>query len=117
MSYANGFDVQVFSTAVLAEVDRLTTDPVDRAHVSYYIYTHKEKYRCYNFEAEPECFGPELRVTLDEQNDYLMLCKVAEALIPEKPLFTAVDITQYLRAHPEVVSINNAVSQKNPNEL
>ena len=69
-TFANGFDVQIFSTKVLAEVDSLTQDPVDRTHVSYYIYTHKERFRCYNFEAAPEAHGPDLRMTLDEENDY-----------------------------------------------
>ena len=38
-------DVQVFPTAVLAEVATLTDDPADREHVSLYIYEHPERYR------------------------------------------------------------------------
>jgi spore coat polysaccharide biosynthesis protein SpsF (cytidylyltransferase family) len=37
-------DVQVFPTAVLAEVDRLTDAPQDREHVSSYICEHPECY-------------------------------------------------------------------------
>ena len=47
-TYPDGLDVQVFPTAVLAEVDRLTDDPADREHVSLYIYEHPERYRLRN---------------------------------------------------------------------
>lgn len=117
LSYAIGFDVQVFPTKILAEVAELTQDPIDRTHVSYYIYNHPERYRLYNWEAEPECYGADLRMTLDERADLLALNKVAEALLPEHPHFSAKDVTQYLRAHPEVVAINQAVRQKEVHEL
>ena len=44
-TYPRGMDVQVFPTAVLAEVATLTDDPADREHVSLYIYEHPERYR------------------------------------------------------------------------
>ena len=116
-TYANGFDVQVFPTSVLSEVDVLTQDPVDRTHVSYYIYMHPEKYRLHNWVADKESFGPELRMTLDEQTDYEALSRVAKALLPEKPDFSAKDVTQYLRAHPEVVALNVNIRQKEAYEL
>ena len=40
-----GMDIQVFPTAVLAEVATLTDDPADREHVSLYIYEHPDRYR------------------------------------------------------------------------
>ncbi len=116
-SFANGFDVQVFSTKVLAEVDTLTQDPVDRTHVSYYIYTHKDRFRCRSFEADKETYGPDLRVTLDEERDYNALCVIADALYPLDPYFSARTITQYLRAHPEVIAMNAAVLQKEAHDL
>jgi spore coat polysaccharide biosynthesis protein SpsF (cytidylyltransferase family) len=78
---------------------------------------HQEKYFCYNWQAEPESFGPELRMTLDEDADYRALVAVADALIPTNPNFSAKDVTQYLHAHPEIVAINNNVRQKEVYEL
>jgi spore coat polysaccharide biosynthesis protein SpsF len=115
-TYANGFDVQVFPTKVLREVASLTADPTDRTHVSYYIYTHPQKYRCYNWEADKESYGPELRMTLDEDSDYKALITVAEALLPTNPGFSAKDVTQYLRAHPDVIAMNKNVRQKEVHE-
>ena len=116
-TFPNGFDVQVFPTKILAQVASLTDDPIDRTHVSYYIYMHPEKYRCYNWAAPPESFGPELRMTLDEEADYRALTIVAEALAPAHPEFSARDVVLYLREHPDVVAINAAVRQKEVHEL
>lgn len=118
-SYANGFDVQVFPTRVLSEVATLTDDPIDRTHVSYYIYMHPEHYRLKSWVAPPECFGPEQRMTLDEDSDYQALTVVAEALATDFPdqTWDAPAVTTYLRAHPEVVAINAGVRQKDAHEL
>lgn len=116
-TFPNGFDVQVFPVAVLAEVAGLTQDPIDRTHVSYYIYTHPEKYRIHNWTASPECFGPELRVTLDEEADYAALKMIFEKLAPQNPDFSAVDVVKLLRDNPEIIQINKNVRQKDVEEL
>lgn len=116
-TYTVGFEVQVFPTTVLAEVANLTSDIIDRTHVTYYIYNHPEKYRTHNWEAPVELTFPQFRMTLDEASDYKAICTVAEALLPEYPNFTVSDVTRYLEAHPEVVSLNNNVRQKSAEEL
>ena len=116
-TYANGFDVQVFPTKILAEVDTLTDDPIDRTHVSYYIYMHPERYRLHNWVADPESYGPDLRMTLDEDADYKALVAVAEALLPTTPQFSARDVTRFLRVHSEIVALNANIRQKEAYEL
>lgn len=116
-TYPNGFDVQVFPTRVLADVAMRTQDPMDRTHVSYYIYRHPKLYRLHRWDAPSEEHGPELRVTLDEETDYQVLQKIAGALAREKPEFSAADVVAYLRAHPEVVALNANVRQKEAHEL
>lgn len=116
VSFPIGFDVQVFPTAVLAEVAGLTNDPIDRTHVSYYIYTHPEKYRLFYWPAEGEYYWPNLRVTLDEQADYELLNIIFERLLPINGDFTALEVIRFLRANPELLEINKHVRQKEPNE-
>jgi spore coat polysaccharide biosynthesis protein SpsF (cytidylyltransferase family) len=78
---------------------------------------HPEKYTTYNWEAAGELIAPKFRMTLDEESDYRAICAVADALLPEHPNFTVADVTNYLRAHPEVVAINDNVRQKEAHEL
>ncbi|OGH64491.1 MAG: hypothetical protein A2821_03145 [Candidatus Magasanikbacteria bacterium RIFCSPHIGHO2_01_FULL_41_23] len=116
VTFPIGFDVQVFPTKVLAEVARLTTDPVDRVHVSYYIYNHPEQYRLYNWSAEGEYYWPELRVTLDEKADYELLKIIFERLLPINEDFTALEVIKFLRANPKLLDINKHVRQKEIDE-
>lgn len=115
-SYPLGFEVQVFPTDILAEVDRLTQDPIDRLHVSYYIYMHPERYISANWTAETECFAPDFRLTLDEAEDYKLLDIVFKELVPKNPNFSAADVITYLRSHPELLEINKNVRQKHAQE-
>jgi spore coat polysaccharide biosynthesis protein SpsF len=115
-SYPLGFEVQVFPTRILAEVDRMTQDPIDRTHVSYFIYMHPEQYRIHNWEAEPECRAPSVRVTLDEPNDYVLIKEVFDRLSPVTPDFGAADVVRLLADHPELTDINKDVRQKHVEE-
>lgn len=118
ITYPNGgFEVQVFRTSTLAEADRLTQDPVDRAHVSYYIYRQPEKYRLYCFKAPPKALAPDLRFTLDVPADYTVMSEVFNVLYPRNPDFTVEDVVAYLRAHPELAALNKSVIPKAAYEL
>jgi len=116
LSYPIGFDVQVFPVAVLAEVNKLTDDPVERTHVSYYIYNHPEKYKLYNWQADKECFWPELRVTLDEQADYEFLNAIFEELLPKNEDFSVYDVINLLKNNTKLLNINKHVKRKDPSE-
>jgi len=111
-TYPNGFDIQVFPVSILEKVATLTNDPIDRVHVSYYIYHHPEIFSLHNWVANPDEAGPELRVTLDEQKDYEAICKIFELLYPQNPLFSVQDVVKLLNANLEVRAINQYVKQK-----
>lgn len=115
-SFPVGIDVQAFPTTVLEKVDIRTKDPIDRTHVSYYIYTHPEEWRIYYWHATGEYYWPELRLTLDERADYEFLNTIFEQLLPQKEDFTALDIIRWLRTHPEILEMNKHVRQKDPTE-
>jgi spore coat polysaccharide biosynthesis protein SpsF len=110
-TYPRGLDVQVFPTAVLAEVDRLTQDPADREHVSLYIYEHPERYRRRNIHSARPDAGS-LRITVDTPEDLAVVRAVFEALYPQDPTFGFDEIMAFLDAHPEVVALNRDIQQK-----
>ena len=113
-SYPLGMATQVLPTKILDQVATLTQDPVDREHVTIYIYRHPEKYRILNVSAPPELTRPTLRLTLDTVKDYEVIRTIFEALYPKKKEFTLADTLNFLDAHPEIASINADVKQKVP---
>ena len=110
-TYPRGMEVQVFPTAVLAEVDRLTDAPSDREHVSLYIYEHPERYRLVGVQAVPPR-GGDVRLTVDTPEDLALVRAVFEELYPRDPAFGLGDILDLLDARPELRALNRDVEQK-----
>ena len=115
-SFPRGFDTQVFPLKVLEKVERVAKDYAYREHPTFYIYTHPEEFRLKNWKARGEMFWPDLRVTLDTKEDYLVLSEIFDHFYPVNPDFSAEDIVDFLRCHPEIVRINSDVKQKNLHE-
>lgn len=108
-SYPDGMDVQVFSAADLAAAATITDDADDHEHVSLYFRRHPERYRHLHLVAPPELHWPELGLTLDEGNDYLLIKRIYEHFLPDQPHFSCLDVLRFLRANPDVVAINQHV--------
>jgi spore coat polysaccharide biosynthesis protein SpsF len=111
-TYPRGLDTQAFPTAVLAEVSEITQNPADRENVSLYIYEHPERYRLGNLVAPHEIRRPDLRLTVDTNEDLALIRQIYERLYPIKRDFSTRDVIELLNAHPELVNINAHVKQK-----
>lgn len=105
----SGLDVQVFSTAVLAEVAALTSDPRDREHVSLYIYEHPDRYRVSHVPVPADLNRPDWRWTVDTSDDLAFVRAVVEGVGPDA---TAREMVHWLDAHPDVLALNAHVAQK-----
>ena len=111
-TYPRGLDVKVFPTRVLAEVAELTRDPADHEHVSLYIYEHPERYRLRNVAAPPDACRPDLRLTVDTEEDLALIRTIYESLYPRKPDFDIFDIVELLDAQRELVALNAEIEQR-----
>ena len=111
-TYPRGLDTQVFSTTVLAEVSEITQHPADRENVSLYIYEHPERYQLGNLVAPEEIRRPDLRLTVDTNEDLALVREIYGRLYPRKPDFSTRDVVELLNAQPELVTINAHVRQK-----
>jgi spore coat polysaccharide biosynthesis protein SpsF len=111
-----GCDVRCFTMAALRRTAELTADPIDRVHGSYFIYRNPDLFRLVGWEAPPVLRWPDLRLTVDEPEDYELIRRVFEALYPTKPDFGLRDVIDLLRERPEWVALNSTVQQKAPAE-
>ena len=107
-----GMDTQVFATRILADAARRTDDPTDHEHVSLFIYRHPELYKLANVAAPPRHFDPELRLTLDTQQDFQLIDRIFGALYARNPRFRLDDILALLRENPQWRAINSAVAHR-----
>lgn len=111
-SYPDGMDTQVFSLETLKRSAALTDDPLDHEHVTLHIRNHPELFSHLHLVAPPEIHWPELGLTLDEPADYELLKRLIEHFSAANPLFSCLDAVRLLRAKPEWVEINQAVTRK-----
>lgn len=111
-TYPRGLDTQVFPTAVLEEVARLTDDPADHEHVSLYIYEHPERFRLLNVESGHGRALGDLRLTVDTPEDFALIREIYTRLHPSKPDFALADVLALLEREPALRAMNEHVPQK-----
>lgn len=111
-SYPDGMDTQVMTLAALQRSAELSDDPLDREHVSRFIYQHPDMFSLVHVVAPPSLTWPDLGLTLDEPSDYVLLKQVIEQLAPQDPLFGCGAAVGLLRANPALLDINSAVVRK-----
>jgi spore coat polysaccharide biosynthesis protein SpsF len=104
-----GFDAELVRRDVLAEQYRTATG-THREHVTSGIHTSPEVYRCAG--VLPGEDNSDLRVTLDTAEDAELLDAVVTALGDEVPRWR--DVVALLRARPDLVALNAAVTQRTP---
>lgn len=108
-TYPDGLDVEVFSFRALEDAWRQARLASEREHVTLYIRGHYPtvdlKHPCGNYES--------LRLTLDHEEDAVVIGALIEALFPHKPTFGLTDMVIYLEKHPEIQTLN---SHYDPNE-
>ena len=111
-SYPDGMDTQVINFEVLQRSAEMTNDPLDREHVSRFMWMNPKIFSCIHLIAPPSLYWPGLGLTLDEEGDYQFLIKIIEALAPSNPLFSCHDIIKFLQDSPDLLEINKAVVRK-----
>jgi spore coat polysaccharide biosynthesis protein SpsF len=111
-SYPDGMDVQVFSLESLKLSASMTDDPLDHEHVSLHMRNHPEIFPHLHLIAPPSLHWPELGLTLDEDEDYLLIKKIFGALHPANPRFGCLDVIQLLKKNPDWLAINRHVQRK-----
>lgn len=103
-----GMYAQVFSLAILKDVESRISDPAVREHVSLYFYEHPEIYRTIHLASPPRWKLPEdCRIYLDYPEDLVFLRELYARLEPEcGDAFHCEDIVRVLKAEPALMEIN-----------
>jgi spore coat polysaccharide biosynthesis protein SpsF len=111
-SYPPGLGLRIFWTETLEKVNRLTQDPVDREHVTLYIWEHPEIFSIYHFQNNLDEKYWNLRLTVDNEEDFIFIEAIFNELYPLNPHFTLYDIIDLLERRPELMEINRHIQDK-----
>jgi len=112
-AFPHGLDNEVFSFSILEKVYRNATEDYEREHVTPYIYrTKPEQFKICFPDAPANLRRPDIRVTLDTEEDYTLLCAVFDYLYGLNRSFDAVQVVNLFNQKPWLSSITRRIMQK-----
>tara|TARA_B100000886_G_C20423556_1_gene492762 strand:+ start:1415 stop:2149 length:735 start_codon:yes stop_codon:yes gene_type:complete len=114
-SYPDGMDTQVFSLKILESSYQMTSNKEDREHVTLHIRNNPNIFSQINVVASPEIYYPELGLTLDEWDDYILIKKIIENFYDKNKFFKCSEIINFLNNNQYLYSLNKHVKRKKLN--
>ena len=113
LGFPRGLGVEVLSFDTLEKAYKEARYAFEKEHVSPYIYrTNRKVFKIHSFGAPDELAFPEIRVTLDTEEDYTLLCALFDYLYAKNEYFNAYDIVSLFKKKPWLKFINKKVVQK-----
>lgn len=112
--YTRGFEIEILSIIVLEKVFSWAKTPLEREHVTYFIYTHPELFKVHTYKPNDLKKIEGLRLTIDKEDD-LIICKEVYKKLKEKGKsykFTLTDIYKIIEENPELLKINKHINRK-----
>ena len=112
-SFPRGLDVEVINFKALQKAYFEAKNDFEKEHVTPFIYkTKPELFKLNTFEAGNELKAPDIRITLDTEEDYALLCAVFDYLYSENAFFSSKDIINLFYQKPWLKIINKKIVQK-----
>lgn len=106
-----GLVVEMFSIKALEYIHQHGHEPKHREHVTYYGYEFAEKFNVTTYGAPRKIQHPQLRITLDTEEDYQLLVAVANHF-PGDTFVSSQKVVDFLINNPEIAKINAHIEQK-----
>ena len=107
-SYPDGMDIEICSFSALEEAYHTATFKSDREHVTLYI-KNDPRFKKINYLC-PYDFA-HLRLTVDEEKDFILIKDILENLYPTKHDFSYLDIIAYMTKNPNLFFINSNIQR------
>jgi len=111
-SYPLGMNVEIVSFEAIKKAATEASTSLEKEHVTPYIYTNPDKFKISEKEAPKDCRHPDIRLTLDTEEDYALLCAVFDYLCPANKFFGMKDLIDLFKEKPWLRLINKKVLQK-----
>ena len=112
-TFPRGLEVEVFSFAALERSFHEAQSDLDKEHIPRYISTtNPGSFRIAQVCAPEELTAPDIRITLDTENDYALLCMLFDHFYSSDPFFFAREIVTLFREKPWLKLINKNSLQK-----
>ena len=103
-TYPDGLDVEVYSFNTLKKIFKESKLPEDREHISSYVFKNKD-FKTYNFENSKDYSF--LRLTVDYEDDLLMIKKIVKHFKSKNKNFLFKDIIKLYHSNKSFFNLNS----------
>jgi len=109
-TYPRGLDTEVFSFANLKLAYEQAGAPLEREHVTPFLWQHPERFELSNIDHDVDLSHH--RWTVDTPADLNLIKRMLESVYPSNPKFLLQDCVKLIRENPEWENINKHIKQK-----
>ena len=109
-SYPIGFHAEIFTINALKRANESTNDPLEREHVTPYIYRNPGLFRLGSVSLNDNF--SHYRWTVDYLEDFVLIKKIIESIYPKNADFDMFDVIRYLKSNPKLMKINNKITKE-----
>lgn len=102
--FPDGLDTEIFSFAALERAWREAKRPSEREHVTPYLWNNSHRFRLGRIDPEEDL--SEMRWTVDDERDLMLVTEIFRGLYREEEIFGMTDILKFLRENPALLEIN-----------
>ncbi len=110
--FPRGLDVEVFSFKSLEIAYSKAVERYEREHVTLFIYQNPKLFKINFIEAKGSLKRPDIRLTVDTEEDLSLIREIYLALNNYGNRFTTEDVLALIDGNPHLKSINNHITQK-----
>ena len=110
--YPLGTGVEVLSTNLLHELNKVVTCEEEREHVTLHVYRSRGKYRIMRFKAPSHYRNLNVRLTIDTPEDLMLIRRLYKGINDQNEDFKLPQVLKYLDEHQELKKINEHITQK-----
>lgn len=107
-----GLDVEVISFNALKKCYDNAESDLETEHVTMYVHNNLDSFKTENVKALDESYGPQIRITLDTEEDYALLCAVFDYIYKKDNFFKSEDVINLFKDKPWLQVINKKIMAK-----
>lgn len=112
-TYPHGVEAEVINFSALEKAYKYADKSFETEHVCPYIYeTKSSEFKSFSVEAPSELIAPQIRITIDTEEDYALLCVVFDNLYYKREHFNTLDVITLFKEKPWLELINKKVVRK-----
>lgn len=107
-----GLDVEIINFNILKKCYTQADSDSEKEHVTLFIHNNLDSFKTNNIKAPDELLDSQIRVTLDTEEDYALLCIVFDYIYKNDRVFKTDEIMNLFKNKPWLKIINKKIMAK-----